>query len=253
MSKSLATLFMLTAAAILSGCADDPPAGEFTLTPGPLSAEGTVEIAYQEFEDPLNQASGPDDPLCTLRPPEAGASCVPPSSSFQIDFPVGSLPAPDPGAPYAAYHTNAAGDQKIGDLQAADGAYSLNHTFESYLGGDPAATVQVRMGDVTIATAPATEGIQTFAPATALRQVSGEGSFEGKEFRVQVSGVPQNSTLVGWFVMEGEGGDDEHVISFSIVEGENTHMAEQNVADYDAFHIHLGKSAINVAVAPLDA
>ena len=238
----------LLAAVAFAGCADDAPAGTFISSGHALIMDGSIDIDFQPFVDPLNN---PDtntqcaqDQIPAL---PAEQRCTQPYSYFNAHF----MSLSDPGMDgYTIVALGADGVQEIIKLTEADGMYTGENNFTFDMAG-LYSVLELRLGDFVLATAPATEGTQIFALADSAVRTQAEGTYAGMLLELTISGIPQNVTAMGWLVATGEGGEITHDESFPVANGVVEHTAKINVGDYTAFHIHVGNSKVNIATAAI--
>ncbi len=255
MKFGLASVSLILLTVALAGCADDPPSGEFASTGPSIAMTGDVSIEYVSFNDPLGIAQNENDITCTNRQAlPADQHCRSPSTTFNVHFMPNGIPQPDASTGYSVVAMSTATPEPlmVGELtQGADGMWALNNTFDSDLESELSA-VELRMGDLTVATANTAGGTpNAFETVAELRGVSFEGSYKGKQLDMVVSGIPTNVTGVGWLVMMNEEGGMDHSVSFPVMNGEVSFAAESNIADYAEVHIHAGGSKINLGIAPI--
>lgn len=246
--RAILALVPLLAAA-LAGCSDAPPSG--TLTPaGPAFAvQGDAAIQYQEAVYPAGQVPGVGTMLCGPAQAPPQTQCVPPSSTFRVHF----MALPQPEGQYEAVLAGGAGGELPLGALAADAAnmWDLNVTLDEDLSGR-FERLELRMGSLVLASAPAGEGSQTFAVAESLGAITATGTYSGRVLNVTVSGLPANATYSGYlYTADPTSGELVRGEPFTVRNGANEHTAERDVATYAEFHIHVGSSMVNLYKATL--
>ena len=247
MPRATFVVLALLAVTALAGCSKAPPSGELSPGPTPLTVDGTAMVDYVAKVRPANQVPNPmlQDALCSPAPQTPPQTqCVDPSSSFTIHF----MALPTPDGTYEVVLANATGMVPLGALVAdAANMYELNKTIEGedYTGAFD--RLELRMGEFVVATAPAAEGQQTFTLAEGLSAVSATGSYSGKVLTVTVSGLPEGASYSGYlYTMDEASGLLTRGEPFAIVNGDNEHTAELDIAEYAEFHVHVGSSMVNL-------
>jgi hypothetical protein len=245
MSRATLVVLALLAVTALAGCSKAPPSGELATGASGVMIDGNGVAAYTAAQSPAQVPVVGQDVCSPLpqSPPET--QCVPASSSFTIHF----MALPDPsGGTYEVVLANASGILPVGALvMDANNMWEVNKTFdgEDYTGSFD--RMELRLGEVVLATAPAAAGTNTFALDAGLSGISATGSYSGKVLNVTASGLPMNGTYTGYlYTLDEESGLLTRNEPFPIQEGANEYTAPQDIASYAEFHIHLGSSMVNL-------
>jgi len=257
MQPRVLVLPLLTLAAALAGCSDSAPAGDFAADRHDLAAnvQGDTTNAYVAASNP-NPAGGLPDPLgpaagCVQDdvPMSPVGPCDPGSSDYTVHFM--HLPETTPAAgAYTAYLLLGGSEAEIGPLTFANGMWEVRKAYEGDQSGS-AQSIEVRLGELVIASAPATSGKQAFAISMPLMSVNATGSYDGRDLSLTVDGLPEEAAYEGWLVTVAEDGTKTHVESFPVAEGANEFTASTDVGDYQEVHVHVAGTKINVAIADL--
>ena len=256
--ETMRTLPFLTlislAATLVAGCSDGAPSGELMATGERPVVDGTVDIAYQAAVRPLSENTGGVADQCTPDELPEGTPldmgrCQDPYSRFEIHMM--TLPAAD-AAGYSVYLANATGEEmSLGTLDAIEaGMFEAEFNQTEDLMGD-FESVEIRAGSFVLARAPSAAGMQPFeldANATSL-QVA--GTYSGRTLTLEVSGLQANVTYTGRLYAADDAGLLSPVESFSVGAGETVYEAEENIAGYAEFHLHVGATSINVYKATI--
>ncbi len=240
-------LAIVTLAVALAGCTDDVASGNLVSAGNGLVLDGTVDLTFTEK---VRNADGTplEDQLC----PPAGSppsqfDCQDPSVAVEAHI----MAASDPGTDgYTLYFVNATEEFMIGALMAEEGMYNFNGSFDGDYTGY--TSVELRIGEVVVGSAPSQQGTNTFALNEDLGAVSVDGSWEGKTLTVGVTGLNATTSYTGWLVSVDEAGEKVHDVSFSIVEGENTYTASGDIEEWSEFHIHVTGTKVNVAILTIE-
>ncbi len=251
-------LSTLVFAAALAGCADEPPSGEFVASdPAPLadmaSATLTVEPASNTY--PANSPGGEECDLDAFTDAinENGGGGAAPSCEDPVSSVTGHFAAlKTPAMSWSVWLSSADAEFKLGDLTEAEAGPTHYDLAGEFPGQDLSGydEMQLRDGETVIATAGGMGG--DFSLAAELAAVSAAVSYSGKDITVTLTDAPNGTTLVAWLVGEdAETGEATHDESFVLGAGETMYTATKNIADYSAFHIHVGSSTVNIAVAPI--
>jgi hypothetical protein len=242
-------VFSVLALAFLAGCNDAPPSGSLTTTAAPLTIEGSANMAFFAGQQPVPN----NNMLCApaAAPPQADPyKCVPPSSN--ITGHIMGLPEPD-GAGWALYGKGTGGERQLVALAAdAQDMYNFAYAVNNEDISQKYQTLELRMGDFLYATAPMANGTQPFV----LQPITGTmvtGTYKGKTFEFEVTGLPESNgtKYYGRLYHNVKGADGNVTLTvgqeFEIMAGPNTFEDDKrNIADYEEFHIHVGKSKINL-------
>lgn len=244
-------------ALVLAGCSSPPPEGSFTNANYAIpNFTGTATLTFTAESGGIDTSAAPAggarqcalDTVVAMDPTGMAPvqPCVDASSQFVL-----SLTLPNAGTSvYNVYLVGgSAGERSLGDLTEADGTFTLDTTVpDEDLTGLHSA-VEIRLKGYPVATAPATNGPQTFA----LNPISGikaDATFVGTQFTATLSGLPANGTYVGrLYNPDASGGPvtaDDVAESFSVKNGAVTFSAKKNVGEYVEFHIHVADSALNL-------
>lgn len=256
-------LAITIAAVALAGCTDEPPSGSFTATtPSSSYSEAGVAIdanpAQSGYPGEFPEETGLS--VCTLDAitdnDETGTAPTCEDAYTTVSFtPEGGTTLPLAGEPtgYTLFLIGSEGDEfELGALEHhGEGHYDFpEQTYDQDFSG--AQEVQLRFGEVVVATAPGNGG--GFALAEALLNISADVTFDGATIDVALSGVPENTPLVAWLVDIDEEGAKTHTVEFLLGSDQTSYTLTEEegfVGDYEEFHIHVGASAINIAVAPI--
>lgn len=236
----------LILAAFLAGCSDGPVSGTFTPSDAGLTVDGTATIDYTQARYPATHPTT-GEPVCpvpTGAPVAEDQKCIFPAS--QIDGHFMALPEPD-GNGWAVYGMGPSAERQLVLLTpAAGGMYNFNYSADTDLSATY-TTLEVRMGDFTYATAPATEGAQVWTIAP-IAGITVTGSFKGKSLDIDVSNIPGNGTkLLGRLYIMAEDGNMTPTAQFDMTPGANHYEDEDRaIGKYAEFHIHVGNSKINL-------
>lgn len=258
-------LAITLAAVALAGCTDEPPSGTFTATtPAVDFSVAGLAVTVQPAENPYPAG---DDDACQLddvfgNVPD-GPTCSDAVSTINMTPEGGTtLPEIGTGTPYSLYLMAGGEEYPLGNLDDhGQNHFDFSKEFpgEDFSGADE---IQLRFGTAVVATTPGSGG--TFSTLSeGLEAISAEVTFDGAQIDVTLTGVPNGTQLTAWLVdiPEEEGEDGEmvegapvHSVQF-ILSGDQTSYTlteeEGFVGDYNEFHIHVGNSKINVAVAPI--
>ena len=246
MSRVTLVVLAVLAVTALAGCSKAPPSGELAAGASGVSIDGNGVVDYTAAQYPAGGVPVVGQQLCSPTPQAPPQTqCVPASSAFTVHF----MALPDPaGATYEVVLANASGTLPVGALvMDANNMWGVNKTFEGedYTGSFD--RLELRLGDVVLATAPAGEGTNTFALDAGLSGISATGAYRGKELNVTVSGLPANGTYTGYlYTLDENSGLLTRNEPFPIRNGGNEYTAPLDVADYAEFHIHLGTSMVNL-------
>jgi hypothetical protein len=242
----------ILALALLAGCSDAPPSGDLPAGTAALAVDGNVIATYTPASSGGNPLPAPlncvqdNSPV----PPPAGATpCVPAMSSFQVHFM--ALPQPDASG-YHVYLTGAAA-RDLGALMANEAnmwELTMNYTEDLSAG---VTGVELRMGEVVLATASGAAGTNPFTVAEALTGVSATGSYKGKVLTVTVDGLPEGGVYNGrLYTMDEESGLLTPGDYFPVTPGQPVeYRAAVDIADHAEFHVHVGTSSVNLYKAVL--
>lgn len=263
MQKAIFLAFTIAAVA-LAGCTDEPPSGTFTATTpqADYSVIGvSVEAQAAQNEYPADnpedegQVCSADDIFDNDPTGMFPFYCEDAQSTVALT-PSGGATLPLAGEPtgYSMFIIRDDGaDFELGALDHhGEGHYDF--PAQTYEGQDfsLAQEVQLRFGETVVATAPGNGG--NFELAEGLQNISADVNFTGTEINVALTGVPENTPLVAWLVDIDEEGTKTHGVEFLLSSGETSYTLTEEeglVADYEEFHIHVGASSINIAVAPI--
>ena len=163
-----------------------------------------------------------------------------------------ALPTPDASGYHVFLTGTAARD--LGAL-VADAAnmweLAINYTEDLSAG---VTGVELRMGDLVLATASGGEGTNTFTVASDLAP-SVQGTYRGKVLNVTVGGLPANATYTGrLYALDAESGLLTPGDFFPLAVGApSEHEAEINIEEYSEFHVHVGTSSVNLYKATFPA
>jgi len=244
-TPTLVALAMFTVA--LAGCSEETPSGGFSTTGHDVKADGTVTLAYQARVVPQDQPT-----ICQIPPVVPNIECKDPYTNVSAHFMMLAQPSSEG---YTLWFTSVAGNEtEIGALvenETGEGMYDLPlMTFEENH-EDQFDAVELRMGDVVIASAGTTEGEQTFELNAELTMISAEATWEGKKLMGTVGGAT-NASYTGWLVATDEAGELLHEESFAITgDGAFEYEAQRTIGEFTAFHIHLAGSKVNVALGDI--
>jgi hypothetical protein len=246
MSRVTLVVLAVLAVTALAGCSKAPPSGELSGGASGVTIDGNGIVDYTAAQYPAGSVPVVGPSLCSpvpQAPPQT--QCVPASSSFTIHF----MALPDPaGATYEVVLANASGELPLGALTMdANNMWEINKTFEGedYTGSFD--RLELRLGDVVLATAPAGEGTNTFTLDAGLSGISATGTYSGKVLNVTVTGLPANGTYTGYlYTLDEVSGLLTRAEPFTVRNGANEHTAPQDIATYAEFHIHLGTSMVNL-------
>ncbi len=254
-AKTILAAFSVLAIA-LAGCSDDPPSGDLSNVRSGLTVDGTADLEYQAGENPYPYAGTELEALFECNPDAlsgaTGMECSDPYSLVNAHFM--SLPMPDSTGYKLVYANSDGATREIGALVDEAGMYTLNATFTEDLSSFE--QVDLRMGDVTIASTANTAGSQSFAVNSSMLGVGVTGSWSGKTLEIDVAGlpaVPSGTTFMGWLVsVDADTGEKTHAEQFPIeADGPVTFKANESISKYQEFHIHLGTSMANLVIADL--
>lgn len=241
-------MLSILALALLAGCSDAPPSGDLPAGTAALALDGSIVASYTAAQYPAGQLPGPLGTACP--PPEAPVpQCVPASSSFQVHFM--ALPQPDASG-YHVYLTGPAA-RDLGALIADEAnmwELTMNYTEDLSAG---VTGVELRMGELVLATASGAAGDNPFAVAEALTGVSATGSYKGKVLTVTVEGLPEGGVYNGrLYTMDEETGLLTPGEYFPVTPGQPVeYRAALDIADHAEFHVHVGTSSVNLYKAVL--
>lgn len=255
----LSTLMLVAA---LAGCTDDPPSGAFTATTPAAFADSasatlTVEPASNAY--PVNDPTGGEQE-CDLDALTEAINAVTSVAGLELlptcDDPVSSVTGhfaslKTPAMSYSVHLVGASGEFKLGDLTEASAGPTHYDLAGEFPGQDLSGydAMELRDGTTTIARAGGNGG--NFELAEELEMVSAAVTYEGKDITVVLTDAPEGVSLVAWLVSTDEAGELVHEESFVLSGAESTYTAGMNVADFTEFHVHVGTSKVNVAVATI--
>lgn len=256
--RPIVALSLLTFA-LVAGCSDGPPSGDLVPIPGALNIDGSTTENTYTAESGGQPNPVPGQPkLCPTDPTETIPPCVPASSHYKIHFmtqtTTGGPGLPEPsGDGYKVYQRGGAIDERqLCELSRdAAGMYVCEVTNDSDE-STQFATLELRMGDLTVASASSAAGSQAFVLDPALAAVTVTGSYHGRVLELDVSGLPEGPIYSGRFYKPGLSGNLTSQEAFPVVNGGQEIRTElADVGDYVEFHIHVGESKIYVYQATL--
>lgn len=246
MRSSVRFLAIALLATVLAGCSDDPPSGEFATDRHAVDVQGTASYEYQAKSRPGGVEDNPVlDELCRNAPDTQG--CAEPKTNVSAHFM--SLPEPSSEGYRAVLTSSDGSEQDLGSLTAGEGGmYELSaQEFDEDLSGDFDA-MEIRMGELLVANASTDEGEQTFGVNPALTGVSATAAYEGKDLTITVTGAEGFGMTALLYQEDEETGALEPSETFPVSgDGEYTYTAQENIDQYEAFHLHVAGSKINVA------
>ncbi len=264
MQKALFLSLTIVAVA-LAGCTDEPQAGEFLATIGAAdySEVGiaiTSQSAANEYPGDNAEACGADE--ITGQLPQDQFYCRDAVSTVALTPEGGAtLPLVAESVGYSLFLIDGINEFELGSLDHhGNGHYDFpEQTYEDQDFGT-ADSVELRFGDIVIATASGTGG--AFALESSLNMMSADVAFDGADITVTLADAPINATFTVWLIdiPEEEGEDGEmvqgepvHAVAFEVSGTEPasyTLTAEEGfVGDYEEFHVHVGsegQTSINV-------
>lgn len=258
--RPIVALSLLTFA-LVAGCSDGPPAGDLVAIPGTLNIDGsTSENTYTPESGGMTNPVPGGERICQNDPTNTNPipPCVDASSHYKVHFmtqtTAGGPGLPEPsGEGYKVFQRGGAIDERaLCDLSTdAAGMYVCERTND----GDESIqfeTLELRMGDLTIATASSAAGSQAFVVNPALGAVTATGSYKGRVLELDVQGLPEGPVYAGRFYTRGLSGNLTMAEAFPVVNGAQEIRTElDNVGAYEEFHIHVGESKIYVYQATI--
>ncbi|HEX2065357.1 MAG TPA: hypothetical protein VHI93_00955 [Candidatus Thermoplasmatota archaeon] len=256
MSPRLLPLLVVALVAA-SGCASQGPSGTVKALDYQVPVFGSVLVAYQPFSgaNPTGGLPQGDATQCAhdqLPPPPAGAAPLPPCRGPYSDFRLqATLPPPASGG-YKLYAVGPGFERELAALAGEAGSYSAHANVSQDLSAQ-VEELQVRMEGLPIAVADGAAGNHTLALAPALGQITVSGTFTGRHLEVTVAGLPANATYVARLYVADPASPTGHTAteSFEVRNGVTAHDAQQDIADFSEFHIHVGTSMVNLYKATL--
>lgn len=249
----------------LAGCTEEPQAGDFLATIGVADySEAGIAITAQSAE---NTYPGGEDDACqaddvTGMIPQEEFYCSGASSTAAMTPEGGvTLSEVDSAIGYTLFLIDGINEFELGALDDhGNGHYAFpEQTYEDQ-DFSTADRVELRFGDMVIATAPGAGG--AFALESSLNMMSADVTFDGADISVTLADAPTNATFTVWLVdiPEEEGDDGEmvqgdpvHAVAFEVsgTEPATYTLTEEEgfVGDYEEFHVHVGsegQTKINV-------
>jgi hypothetical protein len=249
----------VAAFALLAGCTAPAPEGTARDLQFAPTVAGTVVLDYQPFEG-ANPAAGTPAGQAQCAHGQVPTSPVPPCKGPWTDVQV-NVTAPQAGdATYSVYLANATTELLVAEL--AEGALAGN--MATYTGRQnfthlAAPThVELRLGDLVVAHAGATEGPQPFTLDGALTAVEVSAlAWKGATLTGTAQGLPANATFQGNLYLAGPDGtvQMEPAESFTIQgNGPFTYTSPgRTVGEFVEFHIHVGHSKLNLYKAAIES
>lgn len=243
--RPIVALSLLTFA-FAAGCSDGPPSGDLVAIPGAFNVDGSTST--NEY---VPESGGMENPapggqrICQNDPTGTVPACIEASSTYAIHFM--SLPEPS-GEGYKVYQRGGAIEEHhLCDLLRGSGdMWECTMTNE----GDESAqfeALELRMGDLLLATASSAAGSQAFVANPALAAVTVTGSYDGRALDLDIAGLPEGPVYNGRFYTIGLSGNLTLAESFIVTNGQQKLRTEQaDVGDYAEFHIHVGESKVYV-------
>lgn len=269
-AKSTLLLGILLVGSLLAGCADEVPPVTIDADQEGVTAatSGNVAIVYQDAHSPANEstmgATGTvdettdQDTSCAADEDPTGSSaeyqCTPAATVVNVSFE--SLPLPGTSA-YKAFLVGNEGELELGDLAFNEHAehmggpmFAVNATLPENVNG-MYDRVEVRLGSLVLAWAPATGGTNPFTVNPAVLAVSVSISYQGTQLTVNAENLPEGADPVGWLVEVDMDGEKVHAVQFPINGNATQFTAERPITEFAEFHVHVGDSKINMAIATL--
>jgi hypothetical protein len=237
-------------ATVLAGCSSGPPSGEFSTDRHNVQVDGSADVAFHAGNMPYPNAAlcPPDNPNL---PPQL--RCSSPRTTVSGHFMVLREPSP---AGYTLHWVNDTGALEITTVVFNETgnmwdvvAQDLEGDYSGYTG------IELRMGELVIATSGNSNGPNAFAANPDLTRASASGTWKGKDLTVTVSGLAANATYTGYLYEKLEDGSVVQAdgMSFPINgNGEYQYTAAKNINKYAEFHIHIAGSSWNVAQATIE-
>lgn len=262
LTMRFAALLALSLLAVtLAGCSDDPPAGDIASSGAAYGIDGHVHSStFQQFNDPTPQGPSPANVVPSCMADGAPAELDPVIGQYrctqafsELNYLFVSLPQ----ASWTMAFSDSTGTNPDAGAKAltdnGDGSYAWNHTEEGQYIMDTHDQVTLYAGTTAVATSGLNDG-DSLEIVPALQGISYSANYSGKSLTGTVTGISEEEpvAVTGWLVTVDDAGVKTHEEQVDLSgNGEFTHDAGMNIADFDEFHIHLAGTSINLATGTI--